>query len=108
MHVVETVFEVHKPGFRRIGNRLSRGAWLRCSSLVAWERVAVNQGMSRCAPLNLAETDQITPFEVAISVFEFPECRVRGAGMKDVAHCRIGLADTPFVSVLICWDHEPL
>jgi hypothetical protein len=95
MHVMKAVFEVHKPGFRRIGNRLSRGARLRCSGLVTWERVAVNQGMSRCAPLNLAEADQITPFEVAISVFELPERRVRGASMEDVAHCRIGLADAP-------------
>lgn len=107
MHVVKTVFEIHKPDFRRIGNRLSRGARLRCSSLVAWERVAVDQGMSRCAALNLAEADQITPFEVAISMFKLPECRVRGAGMKDVAHCQVGLADAR-VSVLICWDNEPL
>lgn len=92
MHVVKAVLEVHKPGFRRIRNRLSGGARLRCSSLVAWERVAVNQSMTRGATLDLAQADQITPFEVAISVFKFPERGVRGARMKDIAHCQIGLA----------------
>jgi translation elongation factor EF-1alpha len=32
-------------------------------------------------------------------VFEFPERRVRGASMKDVAHCRIRLANVPLSQV---------
>lgn len=108
MHVMKTVFKAHQPGLRRIGNRLGGGAWLRRSSLVAWKRVAMDQSMARCAALDLAKPDQVTPFEVAISMFEFPERRVRGARMKDVAHCQIELVKGPICLWLICRVNEPL
>jgi uncharacterized membrane protein (UPF0127 family) len=47
----------------------------------------MDERMSRSASLDLPQTNEISALEVAIAVFELPERRIRGACMKDVAHC---------------------
>jgi hypothetical protein len=42
--------------------------------------------MSGCPPFDFPKANQVTPFEVAIAVFEFPKRRVGGACMKDIAY----------------------
>ena len=50
------------------------------------EGIAMDQGVTGSSALYFPQTHQITPFEVAIAMFEFPKRRVGGSGVEDVAH----------------------
>ena len=86
MHIKEGVLEVYESSFGRVGHRLGRGAWMRDGGFVPGEGIAMNQGMSRGAALDLPQACKITPLEVAISVLELPQCGIRRPGMKYIAH----------------------
>lgn len=47
----------------------------------------MDQRMPRCATLDLAQADKISALEVAVSVLELPQRRVRRAGVEYIAHC---------------------
>lgn len=46
----------------------------------------MDESMSRGAPLDLAQADQITSLEVTISVLKLPQGRVGRSRVEDVAH----------------------
>lgn len=48
----------------------------------------MDQGMSGCTPLDLSKANQIASLEIAVPMFELPQRRVRGPGMKHIAHCQ--------------------
>jgi hypothetical protein len=74
MHVVETVLNVCQPAFSGFGwHRLGWGSWLRDTGFVGrGEGVSVDESMSRGPSLDLTKTSQVTSFEIAIAMFEFP------------------------------------
>lgn len=45
----------------------------------------MNKRMARGTTLYFAQPDQISPFEVAVPVLEFPECRVVSV-VENIAH----------------------
>lgn len=46
----------------------------------------MDERMSGGSPLDLAQAGEIASFEIAISMFEFPEGGIWGSGVKDIAH----------------------
>ena len=45
------------------------------------------QRMSRCSSLDFSKSYKITTPEVPIAMFKFPQWRIRGSGMEDIADC---------------------
>jgi hypothetical protein len=62
---------------------LSRGTWLRWRRLLI-AVVAMDKGMSRGTSLDLAQSNEITPLEVTITVLKLPKCCLGAASMKNV------------------------
>ena len=60
------------------------------------------QGMTRCSAFDLSKTGQVPPLEIAIAVFELPQCRFRRAGVEDIAHCHESL-----VKIRARQEHSP-
>ena len=47
----------------------------------------MDQCMARSSSLDLSKARKITALEVAVAVFELPQCRFLSTGVKDVTHC---------------------
>lgn len=86
MQVIHGVLQVHQAGLGNIGNWLSGGAGLGGGGLVTRKRVAMNQCMTGCAPLDLSQTDEISALEVAIPMFKLPQSGVWRTGVEYIAH----------------------
>ena len=87
--VEERVFDVSNAwvgSVRDRRHRLCRRARLRRRRLLVVV-LAVHQSMARSSALDLAQSYQIAPFEIAISMLEFPEGRFRVSCVEYIAHC---------------------
>ena len=86
--IVERMLEGHQTGLCGVGNGLGRGTGLRGGrgGFMTGEGIAMDQSMARGSALDLSQTDEIPPFEIAVPMFEFPEGRVGRARVEDVAH----------------------
>lgn len=63
--------ELSDPGVRSVlqrHHRFGRRPWLR----LWWLLSVVNEVVARCAPLNLTQSDHVTPLEVTLPVLELP------------------------------------
>ena len=86
MHVIHVVLERVEARLDWIGHGIGRLAGRRTSGdLWGGEGIAVDEGMPRGAALDFAQTDEIAALEVAVAVLEFPERRVGGGSVEDVA-----------------------
>jgi len=96
--VEERMFNVSKARVSPVRDRrhrLCRRARLRRRWLLVVV-LSVHQSMTRSSALDLAQSYQITPFEIAISMLEFPEGRFRVSCVEHIAHCN-GISMTAYI-----------
>ena len=88
VYIVQRMLEGHQTGLCGVGNGLGRGTGLRGGrgGFMTGEGIAMDQSMARGSALDLSQTDEIPPSEIAVPMFEFPEGRVGRARVEDVAH----------------------
>lgn len=88
--IVKGMLEVHETSLG-IRDRLRGSTRLRgCGGFsVARKRIAMDERMARGSALDLSQADEISPFEIAIPMFELPECRIGRTGVENIAHCEI-------------------
>jgi hypothetical protein len=101
-HVVHGLFQYLQTPFRSLWRKLHRfggGTWLR-SALFGEVVFAVDKRMPTGTPFYFAQTCQVSPFKIAVSMFELPQRRVWAAGMEDVPLC-VMVSHEPILNRLV-------
>lgn len=85
MNIIECLLQTCQP-LVGVWHDLCGRAGLRNAWFSIGERVPMDESMSRGAALDLAQPNQVTLFEVAIPVFEFPQSGLGGASVEDITN----------------------
>lgn len=87
MNIKHVMLQGEKAHLRRVHERFRGCTGLRDTGLVRHRRrvrIPMDQGMPRSSPFDFAKASEIASSEVAVSVLEFPQRRVRRAMMEDI------------------------